>query len=336
LALLLASALLLLASALLLAFLALLLAPAGKASHESLRLIRNPSNGVLRSLHSLSCLVGHLACGVLRSSALLLLGPATTLGLRGTGLLDGLLGLGGRGNLQVEEAPVGTELQTDKGSGLILNGARRLSLFVGGPLGALRTRKIRDVAHYLLGDRVALLIDGLLDDVALFVDGALYGLPFFVGGGLTEQLGAGGEVLGDLACLVDGLPGGLLDLAGGLSCGVLDPLGGLPDLIGDALNGSALSLLSLLPLLLALAHFFSYLTGLYFPVDVLLPDTSVLGMKEELGLVPAGYIPSLLGCLGLGLMERGRPLVAFTDYGPSILSRLYMHRGFVRHEHSPT
>src|SRR3712207_7258135 len=52
---------------------------------------------------------------------------------------------------------------------------------------AFRTRKVRDVAHYLLGDRVALLIYGLFDDVALFVDGALDGLSLFVGGGIAEQ-----------------------------------------------------------------------------------------------------------------------------------------------------
>ena len=109
-ALLLAS-LLLLASALLLAFLALLLTPAGRASHEALGLIRNPSDGVLDPLDCLSCLVGYLARGLLRSSALLLLlRSPTTLALRGAGLLHGLLSLGGRGNLQVEEAPVGTEL----------------------------------------------------------------------------------------------------------------------------------------------------------------------------------------------------------------------------------
>jgi hypothetical protein len=97
LALLLAS-LLLLASALLLAFLALLLTPTGEATDEALRLIRNPSDGVLHPLDSLSCLVGYLARGLLRSSAwLLLLRPATTLALRGAGLLHGLLGLGGRG-----------------------------------------------------------------------------------------------------------------------------------------------------------------------------------------------------------------------------------------------
>jgi hypothetical protein len=88
-------------------------------------------------------------------------------------------------------------------------------------------------------------------------------------------------------------------------------LSDLPDLFGYALEGAALalSLLSLLPLLatllvlLALAHFFSFFAGLDFPVDVVLPDASVLGVKKELGLVPAGYIPSLLGRLGLGLVD---------------------------------
>ena len=129
-ALLLAS-LLLLASALLLALLALLTSTAGKATDETLGLIRNPSDSVLHPLHSLPCLVGYLARGLLCCSALLLLlGSATVLALRGAGLLYGLLGLGGRGNLQVEEAPVWTELQTDEGPRLVLNGAGGLSLFV--------------------------------------------------------------------------------------------------------------------------------------------------------------------------------------------------------------
>jgi hypothetical protein len=252
------ASLLLLTSALLLTFLALLLtSAAGKATDESSCLVGHSSNGVLHPLDGLPCLVGYLARSLLRPSA-------TTLGLGGAGLLDGLLSLGGRRNLQVEEAPIRAELQADEGPGLVLDGAGRLSLLVGGPLGALRTRKICDVANYLLGDWVALLIDGLLDDVALLVDGALDGLPFFVGGGLAEQLGAWSEALGDLACLVDCLPCGFLNLACGLSCGVLDPLGGLPDLIGGTLKWATLPLLPLLSLLaallvlLALAHLSSF------------------------------------------------------------------------------
>jgi hypothetical protein len=190
---------------LLLAFLVLLLASAaGEATDGALRLVGYPSDGVLCSLHSLPGLVGHLARGLLRSSA------SALLGLGGARFLDSLLGLCGRGNLQVQDTTVWANLEVDECAGLVLDSAGRLSLFVGGPLGALRTRQVGDVTHYLLGDRVALLIDGLLDDVALFVDGALDGLPFFVGGGLAEQLGAGGEVLGDLAGLVDGLPRSLL------------------------------------------------------------------------------------------------------------------------------
>jgi hypothetical protein len=256
---LLVSALLLLASALLLAFLTLLLTSAGKSTDEALRLVCYSSHGVLYPLHGLPGLVGHLAHGLLRSSALLLLRLASTLGLGGAGLLDSLLGLGGRGNLQVEETPVRTELQTDKGSGLIFDGACRLSLFVGRPLGTLSTREIGDVAYNLLGDRVALLIDGLLNNVPLIVDGALDCLPFFVGCGLAEQLGAGGEAFCDLACLVHSLSSGILYLLDGLSGGVLDPLGGLPDLVGYALERAALlTLLPLLLVLLALAHFFSF------------------------------------------------------------------------------
>ena len=51
-------ALLLLASALLLAFLALLLTSTGQSTDEPLRLIRNPSDGVLPPLHRLPGLIG--------------------------------------------------------------------------------------------------------------------------------------------------------------------------------------------------------------------------------------------------------------------------------------
>jgi hypothetical protein len=245
------ASLLLLASALLLTFLALLLAStASKATDESLSLVGYSSHGVLHPLDGLPGLVGYLARGILRSSA-------TTLGLGGAGLLDGLLGLGGRRNLQVEEAPIRTELQADEGPGLVFDGAGRLSLLVGGPLGALCTREVSDVAHYLLGDRVALLIDGLHDDVALFVDGALDGLSLFVGGGLAEQLGTWGEVLGDLGGLVDCLTSSILNLSGGLSRGVLHSLGGLPYLVGNPSEGAALSLLTALLVLVSFAHLFS-------------------------------------------------------------------------------
>jgi hypothetical protein len=254
---LLTSLLLLLASALLLNFLALLLtsSAASKATDESLGLVGHSSHGVLHPLDGLPGLVGYLARSLLHSSALLL--GSTTLGLGGAGLLYGLLGLGGRGNLQIEEAPIRTELQADEGPGLVFDGAGRLSLLVGGPLGALCTRKICDVAHYLLGDRVALLIDGLHDDVALLIDGALDGLSLFVGGGLAEQLGAWGEVLGDLGGLVYGLTSSILYLTGGLASGVLHSLGGLPYLVGNPSEGAALSLLILLLVLVSFAHLFS-------------------------------------------------------------------------------
>ena len=77
---------LLLAPFLLLAFLALLLllAPtAGETPYEALRLVCYPSDGVLSSLDGLTGLVGHLACGILCSSALLLLLRASGLRLRG-------------------------------------------------------------------------------------------------------------------------------------------------------------------------------------------------------------------------------------------------------------
>jgi hypothetical protein len=76
---------LLLVPFLLLAFLALLLllAPtAGETPYEALRLVCYPSDGVLSSLDGLPGLVGHLACGILCSSALLLL-RASGLRLRG-------------------------------------------------------------------------------------------------------------------------------------------------------------------------------------------------------------------------------------------------------------
>ena len=66
--------LLLLSPSLLLVFLALLLllaTAAGETPYEALRLVCYPSDGVLSSLDGLPGLVGHLACGILRPSALL-------------------------------------------------------------------------------------------------------------------------------------------------------------------------------------------------------------------------------------------------------------------------
>ena len=84
------AALLLLVPSLLLAFLALLLllAPTtGETPYEALRLVGYSSDGVLSSLDSLPGLVGHLARGILRSSALLLLAfLALLLLLRASGL----------------------------------------------------------------------------------------------------------------------------------------------------------------------------------------------------------------------------------------------------------
>ncbi len=269
-------------AALLLAFLALLLfsSAAGEPPYDALGLVSHTSYGVLRPLDGLPRLVSHLACGFLHPSALLLLLlllvllVSSTLGLGGARrLLGGLLGLGGRGDLEIEEAPVGTKLQADEGTRLVLDGARRLPLLVGGPLRVLCPRQIRDVAHYLLGDRVALLIDSFLDDVALLVDGALDGLPLFVGGGLAEQLGTGGDVLGYLASLIDCLPRGVLNLPGCLPCGVLCPLHGLSGLIGYASEGT--TTLLLLALLVTFAHFF-------------LPSVRVIGqlLRSETPLSP--------------------------------------------------
>jgi hypothetical protein len=114
--------LLLLVPSLLLAFLTLLLllaTAAGETSYEALRLVGYPSDGVLRPLHGLPSLLGSLPCGILRSSLvlLLLLLASSTLGLGGARrLLCGLFGLGGRRNLQVEEAAILTELQADEGA----------------------------------------------------------------------------------------------------------------------------------------------------------------------------------------------------------------------------
>jgi hypothetical protein len=250
---------------LLLAFLTLLLllAPAaGETPYEALRLVGYPSDGVLRPLHGLPSLLGSLPCGILRSSlVLLLLLASSTLGLGGARrLLCGLFGLGGRRNLQVEEAAILTELQADEGAWLVYDGARRLSLLVGGPLSALGPRQIGDVAHYLLVDRVALFVDSFFDDVALLVDGALDGLTLLVGGSFAEQLGTGGDVLGYLADLIYRPLGGVLDLLCGLASSVLDPLHSLPGLVSDAPEGTtalALLVLFLLALLflIAFAHF---------------------------------------------------------------------------------
>jgi hypothetical protein len=78
---------LLLVPFLLLAFLALLLllAPTGETPYEALRLVCYPSDGILSSLDGLPGLVGHLACGILRPSALLAF-LALLLLLRASGL----------------------------------------------------------------------------------------------------------------------------------------------------------------------------------------------------------------------------------------------------------
>jgi hypothetical protein len=257
LALLLAS-LLLLAAALLLTFLALLGSASSEAADEPLGLIGNPSDGVLHPLDGLPGLVRDLACGILRSSALLLTFLALLLllrlaGLGGARLLYGLFSHCGGRDLQVEEAAIWADLQLDEGSRLILDGARRLPLLVRGPLSALGPRQVRNVAYYLLVYWVALLVDGFLDDVALFVDGALDGLALFVGGGLAEQLGAGGDVLGYLADLIDRAPGSVLDLPCGLARGVLHSLDDLTSLVGDATERTLPSLL----VLVTFAHLLS-------------------------------------------------------------------------------
>ena len=76
---------LLLVPFLLLAFLALLAPTAGETPCQALRLVCYPSDGVLSSLDGLPGLVGYLACGILRPSALLAF-LALLLLLRASGL----------------------------------------------------------------------------------------------------------------------------------------------------------------------------------------------------------------------------------------------------------
>lgn len=100
------------------------------------------------------------------------------------------------------------------------------------------------MAYSLLGDRLALLIDGLLNDVALLVHGALNGLPLLVSGRLTEHLSTGGKALCALASLI--------------YCSfssILRFLHNLPGLIAHLPNGAlGSSLTLLLALLVSLAH----------------------------------------------------------------------------------
>src|SRR5919112_2163499 len=253
--------LLLLTPALLLAFLTLLLlaTAASETPYQTLCLVSYSSDGLLSSLDGLPGLVGYLTRGILRSSALL---RPSGLGLRGARLLCSLLGLCRGWDLQVKEATVFSQLQTNEGARLVHDGAGGLPLLVGGPLGPLRTRQIGYVAHYLLIYRVALLVDRFLDYVALLVDGALDGLALLVGGRFAEQLSTGSDVLGYLADLIKSPSCGVLDLIGGLASGVLNPLHSLPGLVGDAPEGTTalillvLSLLALL-VLVAFAHFSS-------------------------------------------------------------------------------
>src|SRR5215207_9590653 len=113
-----------------------------------LGLLDGPSGGVL-------CLPGGLSHGLLWPSSTFLVPTGELLGGLSDGLGDLLDGLPEVGNLQVEDAPVGAELQGDEAAGLVLYGARRLTLFVGGLLIALRRWQVGDVAHYVLVHEVA-------------------------------------------------------------------------------------------------------------------------------------------------------------------------------------
>src|SRR5215211_1673434 len=63
----------------------------------------------------------------------------------------------------------------------------------------------------------------------------------------------------------------------------------------------------------------------------MLANSSILSVEEELRLFPSGNVPSFLGRLGLGRMNRARPLGALTDHSPPFLPGLDVHRGFLRH-----
>ena len=60
-------------------------------------------------------------------------------------------------------------------------------------------------------------------------------------------------------------------------------------------------------------------------------DVTVLPVKEELGSVPAGKFSTALCRLGLGRVNRGRPLVALADHDPRIIPKLDVHGGFLSH-----
>src|SRR5215211_7108820 len=130
------------------------------ASGGFLRLARRLPRGVLYSFGHLSDLAGHLPHGARGLVGNLLHGilgsslvPAGDLLRRlSDGLGDLLHGIAQIRDLQVQDTPVGAELQGDEAAGLVLDGTRYHSLFVGG---LLLDRQVGDVAHYVLVHEVA-------------------------------------------------------------------------------------------------------------------------------------------------------------------------------------
>src|SRR5215203_3012007 len=90
------------------------------------------------------------------------------------------------GELQVQEASVRSELQVEELSALLRHGTHRVPLFVGV---LLLRRELGDVAHYVLVDQLAGLVQGSLDYVPRLVHRAPYRLARLVGG-LAQHLGA--------------------------------------------------------------------------------------------------------------------------------------------------
>jgi hypothetical protein len=185
------------------------------------------TGGVLNTLHGLPGLICHLAQGLLIFLALLL---RTGVGLVAR-VFNGLGGLRGGRELQVQHATVRTELQLQERPGLVCHGGRLVALFVGGLLVAFGRRQVGGAAHRTLVYNVTLLIEDHFDQVAFLVNGALDGMAFLVGGGLAERLGARGEATYHFADLVHRASRGVLNLVNGLAGGVLHLSGDLPDLI---------------------------------------------------------------------------------------------------------
>src|SRR5215203_2904504 len=93
--------------------------------------------------------------------------------------------------LQVQEASVRSELQVQELSALLRHGTHRVSLFVGV---LLLRGELGDVAHYVLVDQLAGLVQGSLDYVPRLVHRAPYRLARLVGG-LAQHLGARHDAL---------------------------------------------------------------------------------------------------------------------------------------------